>query len=78
MKFKKNHQSDNMNRMIIFWLLLFFSLVWGVGALTFFYHGFTFRYPKDIIPAILFAFVLAVFPLLILLVGFLADAYGGL
>lgn len=63
--------------MILFWILAVITIIWALGFIVFIYHALSYRYPKDIMPGMLMAFTLVVIPLLILLIGYLSDLYGG-
>jgi small-conductance mechanosensitive channel len=63
--------------MITFWVLMIAAIFWLIGALAFGYHAVSFRYPRDIIPSMVVVFILIIFPIVILLIGYLSDIYGG-
>jgi len=62
---------------IVFWFYIIMTVAWFLGVVSFVYHTIVFRYPKDISLAMLTAFFLLAVPASLMLIGYLADIYGG-
>jgi hypothetical protein len=62
---------------IAFWFYVIMTVAWFLGVISFAYHAVSFRYPKDIALVMLTAFFVLAVPTSLMLIGYLADIYGG-